>query len=129
MSKLMLPLNALLPLFSNSDIYSIAKKKKTPSKPLHLPKVILRALFPPSLLPYLWFGCKYLPSADGYQNAKIKDTPPPQFLVFGPWPLCTHPVRERDFLQPLSDIVQLRDVPFPLSVLLFNVGQNGRPVE
>lgn len=81
----MLPLNALLPLFSNSDIYSIAKKKKTPSKPLHLPKVILRALFPPSLLPYLWFGCKYLPSADGYQNAKIKDTPhPPKFLVFGP---------------------------------------------
>lgn len=128
MSKLMLPLNALLPLFSNSDIAS-PKKKKTPSKPLHLPKVILRALFPPSLLPYRWFSANIYLLLTDIKMLKLKTPPPPQFLVFGPWPLCTHPVRERDFLQPLSDVVQLWDVPFPLSVLLFNVGQNGRPEE
>lgn len=76
----MLPLNALLPLFSNSDIASPKIKDA-----IQAPSFAKEPFSPPSLLPYLWFSANIYLLLTDIKILKLKTPPPIPSL----WPLTT----------------------------------------
>lgn len=76
--KLMLPLNTILYLFSNSDIASPKIKDICIFAPLFAQDKL--KFLSPSLLPHLWFSANIKPSTDLYHILKLK-TPHSQSLA------------------------------------------------